>query len=304
MSLYIITSRYWQEDTAFALIYDLSDGVCFAYASSEKKVGYGVVGDSVIAFFLQNLAYHGVVPFFAQLKIPKLVCSRGVKNGSFYAGLIRLTVRESERLSRLALLGENPDFSLLDGIRESKTEQEILRLVFERFETIMDETDGLLQAESALQLECKKRGKDIKRDEHAVLLAHMLIKVYNIFVEILPTPLFPPDVFLRSEMVIALLGGVPLRGMQSDLVSRKRLFLLKKNSARLVSIWQRAQEDVGRYKEKYENTLPSLGFCLGERGVEYKRAIFLAPDLMDGDTLLTDIRNNGHADAFVSEEVG
>lgn len=291
------TSDRWEEDSMFALIGNHDEWLSRAIEATEKQVEYGLILPSAITFFAERLVFCGAQPLIGNAREPKFIIELGDK-GEFCVGLIRLAFSLCENALREELSGIDADITPLERLLAKPDDWS--RIVEFVVKTQTNGADGLTKSLGALILLLSKEEKRIKRDECVVLLASKLIKVYNIFVEYLPRVVFAPDNGARCDAIKEFLGCEPtIRKIKSEYEIQKRYYLLSKRKNKLLEIIVLTQRIIDFARDEYERTREDFGFCYGPDSEDIKFAIFLASDVINGETMLDFIKDCGIADAHI-----
>ena len=296
------TSDVWCEDTLFALIYSNENAIFNIYNATQRKINYILFGPSCLAVFLNKVLWRGAKPFCPSLALPHAVCLQSSQE-DFFSALSYFCVRRLERAIKRTLRGEDVSeeetFNVFHNAR-IEDEQAIIRSVIVEGEQNEDDVDGLVQSLSALTLLSRKEEKNLKRDESVVLLARYLIKVYNIFVDLLPQSVIPTDYGKREELLADFFafsfsyGEIP-----SEYEIRQRYFLLEKYREKLKLLCKSALSAIELIKDKYESFRSDKGFCYGCDIEDCKLSIFISPSILAGNTLLQTLVQSGVGDEFL-----
>ena len=161
--------------------------------------------------------------------------------------------------------------------------------------------DGLKQTESALTLLRAKEKNEFNRKDTIVLLAKYLSKVYNYFVKYQPTSLFAPNNNMREEALTEFFGvkSPKAREVVTEFEVRKFYYMLSHNAEVLQSLWDNVVKIVDKLFLEHKMFTENNGFCIEEISEDAKFAMFISPDLFDGQTLLSFIKDCGVADIFI-----
>jgi hypothetical protein len=295
------TTESIDESTRFVCIGQGKDCALNAYGSTERKLPFALFGSRPEKVFLDDVLWIESQPFSAKISEPRFI-ARGEKNDKEDLEFcVRLAFALGEKITQEVLFyGEAKTcfpsaFQSVDFITSNL--EEVYSLAF----SLNGQVDGLKQTESALTLLKTKEKNVFNRYDSVVLLAKNLAKVYNYFISYKPTSLFAPDNNGRAEMIEEFLGvkNPRLRGIASEFEIRRRYYMLEHNQEFLSYLWERIyaliRECFRRHRIRTENN----GFCLEEISEDAKFSAFLAPDVLNGDTLLSFIKDCGIADLFI-----
>ena len=296
------TSEKWCEDTLFALIYSDENAIFNIYNATQKKINYILFGPNCLSVFLNKVLWRGATPFCPTIALPTAICLQSNEE-NFYSAMVSLCVRRLENTMKLIIKGEQIDpkqtFNFFYNAQVAD-EQALLMNLFENGINSEDDVDGLVQAQTALTLLLKKEEKTLKRNESMVLLANYVIKVYNIFVEILPKVVIPTD-YGNREDVLADFFNAPFYyvGIPSEYEIRKNYYLLEKNKEKLTVLCNDALCAVRYLKDRYDSFREDKGFFYGYDVEDCKLSVFISPSLLSGNTLLQTIVQSGVSDEFL-----
>ena len=288
------------EGTRFALVGECEP--CLnAYKLSCAKLPFCLMGSRPESAHLNNVLWTGTKPFVAPTLKPNfLVITKRDRREDleFCARLIfavaeKMTmefIREGESKTTFPLWLSSVDF-----LDERKEEALALAL------SVSDRVDGLKQAESALTLLKLKEKNEFNRKDAVVLLAKYLAKVYNYFIKYQPRSIFPPDNNAREEALTEFFGvSVPcVRGIKSEYEIRKTYYMISLNASVLASLWENVSRILDEILGKHRTFAKDNGFCLEQICEDAKFAVFMSPDLLLGDTLLSFIKDCGVAEKFI-----
>lgn len=292
----------WCEDTSFALIYSDENAIFNIYNATQKKIKYILFGNDCLSVLLNKVLWRGSKPFCPTISLPVAICLQTL-NENFYNALICLCVRKLESQIRRTLNGEAVNVE--DAFRffysaQEKDEQAIIMNLINDGINCEDDIDGLVQSQTALTLLCKREEKNLKRAESLVLLARYVIKVYNIFVDILPRSIIPTDYATRDEVLSDFFStSFSYENIPSEYEIRKSYYLLEKNQEKLSSLCSTALSAVEYLKDKYDSFRADKGYFYGCDVDDYKLSVFISPSLLAGNTLLQTLVQSGVGDDFL-----
>ena len=296
------TSEDWCEDTLFALIYSDENAILNMYNATQRKINYILFGPSCTFSVLNKVLWRGTKPFCPTLAKPNAICLQSSEE-DFFSALAFLCVRRLESAIRRVLNGEKIDEQELFSSFYKATvfdEQEIISSIIKECENCADEVDGLVQSLNALILLCRKEEKNLKREESVVLLARFLIKVYNVFVDLLPQTVIPTDYGKREEILADFFSTtLSYEEIPCEYEIRKNYFLLEKYREKLKLLCKNALCAIEFIIDKYESFRSDKGFCYGCDSEDYKLSIFASPSILVGNTLLQTIVRSGVGDEFL-----
>jgi hypothetical protein len=275
----------------FVLCDDGGDGLLWAYKATKQGLKYGVLGDEKV-FYSRKVLWHGAQPFVASIGKPEFFAAADTDERERLAALIHyafcLAEDASRKIAERAIRSATDVISELDSLKDSGATDGF------------PPESGLTQTQAAYRLLKMKENETFDADS-SVLLALSLVKVYNIFVDILPRFAFAPDYGAR---IFALKEFFGLKKTPETTASEyeinKRYYLIKRSRDELTSLWRKAEEVITVLTDRYADVLPSLGYGMGAGEKENaKFCVFMAPDVLYADTLLTFIRDSGAADGFI-----
>lgn len=289
------------DGTRFAIVCDGKDAELNAYKISCKGIPYCFVSARPENLFLTNVLWKGAQPFVADTEFPDFLISESSSKKADLELSARLVFAVAEKITveilkngysetAFPLWLTSPDF-----IAEHREE------VYELAKSVSQDVDGLKQAESALLLLRTKEKNNFIRKDAVVLLAKYLSKVYNYFIKYQPSSLFPPDNNAREDALAEFFGveSPTVRSTKSEFEIRKLYYMLAHNSKILGSLWDDVCGIMDRLFDGHRMYTENNGFCLEELSEDAKFAVFMAPDLLDGDSLLSFIKDSGIADSFI-----
>lgn len=287
------------ESTRFALVGQDKDTALNAYRLTQKQIPFCLLGARPENLFVNDVLWNGTTPFLARVDMPKFMVATQTNEKQDLEFCARLVFALAEKITIDVLqkgysetvfpLDFSPDYCL--------DEQKIYELA----KTVWGRVDGLKQAESALTLLKAKEKSKFERNDNIVLLAKYLSNVYKYFVIYQPQSLFPPDNNGREDALseFFLVENPRVRRILSEYEIRKRYYMLNQNAKLLTTLWENASGIMEKLLAKHKMLVKNNGFCMEEISEDAKFATFIAPDLLDGDTLLSFIKDCGVADNFI-----
>jgi len=289
------------EDTRFAIIGEDKDTSLNAYKLGLKKIPFCISGSRPENMFLSDVLWNGAVPFIPSVTLPEFMI---VTNNSKKADLefcARLVFAVAEKITIEVLSKGHSEtvfplwFSKPNFLTEHESEACELAL------SVAGRIDGLKQTESALTLLRAKEKNEFNRKDTIVLLAKYLSKVYNYFVKYQPTSLFAPNNNMREEALTEFFGvkSPKAREVVTEFEVRKFYYMLSHNAEVLQSLWDNVVKIVDKLFLEHKMFTENNGFCIEEISEDAKFAMFISPDLFDGQTLLSFIKDCGVADIFI-----
>ncbi len=290
-----------EEGVRFAIVGEDKDMGLNAYKLTLQKIPFCVLGSRPENIFLNDILWNGAVPFVSSIAEPEfmVITQRNQKSDiEFWARLV-FAVAEKITVDILSKGYSETVFPLWLSSVESWEDHE--REVFGLAKSVAGRIDGLKQTESALSLLRIKEKNEFRRGDTIVLLAKYLAKVYNYFVKYQPTSLFVPDNNMREDALTEFFGvkNPKVRNFASEFEIRKLYYMLTCNAEILLSLWSNVSEIVDGLFSKHRMFTENNGFCLEEVSEDAKFAMFMSPDLLDGQTLLSFIKDCGVADSFI-----
>jgi hypothetical protein len=286
------------EDTRFAIIGEDNEAGVNAYKLSKRSIPFCLVGARPECLLLNDVLWNGVEPFVATMNEPEFMV---VSNKSRKADLefcVRLIFAVAEKITMDVIEKGYSDTVFPVGLRKVEYVDDNLG---ELIEKVRGRVDGLKQAESALTLLKAKEKNKFERSDMVVLLAKYLSKVYNYFIRYQPQNIFPPDNNGREEALMEFFAvkTPKLRGMPSEFAVRKRYYMIEQNVKMLRSLWEEVCVIIDDLFCQHRMFTENNGFCIEQISEDAKFACFIAPDLLDGETLLSFIKDSGVADNFI-----
>ncbi len=288
-------------DTRFVILGEDKDVGLNAYRTVLKNLPYCVVGHRPENVFVNNVLWNGAIPFVADIGTPDFLVNLGKSKREDIEFIVRLIFAVAEKITVDVLNDGISDTVFPVWLENENVLSESTKETYCLAKSMSKRVDGLKQAESALILLKVKEKKNFKRNDTVVLLAKYLAKVYNYFIKYQPTSIFPPDNNFREETLTEFFGvSYPkVRALRSEYEIRKRYYMLSQNCVFLQSLWDNVCKLIDKLLFRHRTYTENNGFCLEEICEDAKFATFTAPDLLEGETLLSFIKDCGVADRFI-----
>lgn len=292
--------REIQDDTRFVIVEQNGDFTLNMHLSSSLSKPYCVVGFRPENALILDVLWHKTNPFITRLSKPLFMVKTGKKKVEDIMFCTRLIFAHAEKITQEILSGKEDDISVIDNFSLpllDTSNEEIYALV----QSVKGRVDGLKQAESALLLLKIKEKRIFSCSDCLVLLAKYLAKVYNCFISDIPFSLFAPDNGQRIEILQEFFGieKPSVRSVLSEYEIRKRYYLIEQNKEKLVCLWEKVSAFIQECFILIRPLTTDNGFCLEEHSEDIKFAMFLSPDILSGDTLLSFIKDCGIGDSFI-----
>ncbi len=290
-----------EEDTRFVLLTQDKDGALFAQRAADKGIPFAFAGDNPI-FLPYGVLWRGRKPFFSKLFTPSFCClEEEISHSRSLASLSALLVCFAEDQTRILLDGGkmSDTYPFWEVLEQDFSEESLARLG--NLPLPKRQADGYFQTQAALSLLLAKEEKKWNEQDRAILVADFVANVYNSYVTVLPYSIFPPDNGARRDALSEFFGALPcVRPVKSEYEVRLAAFRIRKVREELVELWSQTARLTAAIKRRYSFFAKDGGFCLeADKGEDIKFAMFFAPDILGGDTVLSLIKDSGAADAFL-----
>ncbi|MBO5224572.1 MAG: hypothetical protein J6C23_08690 [Clostridia bacterium] len=287
-------------DTRFAFVCGDKDTGLNAYRLTNKKIPFCIVDARPENVFVNDVLWNADVPFVSKIARPDFMVKLNEDKKADIGFCARLIFAVAEKITvEILSCGYSdtvfpPKFVLSDFLQDGEG-------VLELADKVMGRVDGLKQFESALTLLKVKEKSDFNRNDTVVLLAKYLAKVYNYFIKYQPSSVFPPDNNGREEALTEFFGvqRPNVRKTLTEFEVRKRYYMIAQNSKILTSLWNDVCDILDALFLKHRMFTENNGFCIEQISDDAKFALFMAPDILDGETLLSFIKDCGVADNFI-----
>ena len=292
--------RQIQDDTRFVIVEQNGDFTLNLFSVTNLSIPYCVVGARPENALILDVLWHKTNPFIARTKKPLFMVKTNGERAEDIMFCVRLIFALAEKLTQEILCGKEIDISDIDNFSLSLLDTNIDKILTYA-QSVKGRVDGLKQAENTLLLLKIKEKKIFSCSDCLVLLAKYLAKVYNCFISDIPLSLFAPDNGQRIEILQEFFGieKPNVRRVLSEYEIRKKYYLIQQNKEILGCLWQKVYSVIEECFNLIRPLTTDNGFCLETHSEDIKFAMFLSPDILSGETLLSFIKDCGIGDSFI-----